>query len=226
MDQWFVEKVVRLPDGYICYLPPDYAPEVTPLPAQANGFVTFGSFSRLAQVNPEVVCLWASLLRACPQARLVLRSPALTDEVVAKRYYKMFSREGVERSRLDLFGEAAHAELLAGYGSIDIALDPFPYSGGVTTCEALWMGVPVVTLAGERMASRQSTSHLSNVGFTEGIAGTPGEFVAKALDLAQDLDRLAGLRSGLRDRMAASPLVNGERFTANLLATLLRLSQG
>jgi predicted O-linked N-acetylglucosamine transferase (SPINDLY family) len=224
-ERWFVEKVVRVPDGYICYRPPEDAPPVAPLPAQANGFITFGSFNRLAKINPDVVRLWSRLLRESPQSRLILRARGLADETVARRYHKMFSREGVERSRVDLVGPGSHLDLLAAYATIDIALDPFPYSGGLTTCEALWMGVPVITLAGERMASRHSTSHLSNVGLPEWVAATPEQYLALALDFAQDLDRLRSLRSGVRDRMAASPLVDGERFTANLLSTLRRLAR-
>jgi predicted O-linked N-acetylglucosamine transferase (SPINDLY family) len=217
-DPYFTEKVVRMPDGYICYLPPDHAPPVTDLPARSAGHVTFGCFNRLSKVHPEVVRLWARLLQQCPGSRLVLRAHALADEAVARRYRRMFAREGVASSRVDLLAGCAHAELLSAYGGIDIALDPFPYSGGLSTCEALWMGVPVITMTAERMASRHSTSHLHNAGLPEMIAATPDEYVTLAGALAGDVDRLQALRVGLRQRLASSPLLDGERFTANLLA--------
>jgi protein O-GlcNAc transferase len=217
-DPWFVEKILRMPDGYVSYMAPDYAPPVSGPPAVISGHVTFGCCNRLAKVNADVVRLWARLLRECSGSRLLLRSHGLGDEAVARRYRKMFRGEGVEASRLDLLDSCPHRELLAGYGSIDIALDPFPYSGGLTTCEALWMGVPVVTLAGERLASRHSAGHLGNVGLTEFIATDPEQYLSVARDLAQDVDRLAALRAGLRERVALSPLGNGEAFTASLLA--------
>jgi predicted O-linked N-acetylglucosamine transferase (SPINDLY family) len=219
-EKWFTEKVLRMPEGYVSYSPPDYAPSVAPLPAASAGRVTFGCFNRLAKINTEVVLLWARLLNECPGSRLILRSHGLGDEAVVRRYKKMFAREGIEPARVILRDACPHRELLAGYGEVDIALDPFPYSGGLTTCEALWMGVPVVTLAGERLASRHSASHLSNVGLPELIAATPDEYLAVARDLSADAGRLAALRANLRERVAASALADGERFTGNLLALL------
>jgi protein O-GlcNAc transferase len=222
-EPWLVEKVACLPDGYIAYMAPEYAPPVSSSPAAASGRVTFGCFNRLAKVNAEVVRVWARLLRDCPGSRLVLRAHSLGDNSVAARYRKMFAREGIERGRLDLLGPCSHGEMLAGYAAIDIALDPFPYAGGLTTCEALWMGAPVVTLAGERLASRHAASHLANAGLGELVAATPGQYSALALELARDIDRLAALRASLRDRVACSPLANGERFTANFLVLLRQM---
>jgi predicted O-linked N-acetylglucosamine transferase (SPINDLY family) len=216
----FVEKILRMPDGYVCYMAPEYAPPVSPLPCAARGYVTFGCFNRLAKINTQTVVLWARLLRDVPGSRLVLRSRGLGDEAVCRRYKKMFSKEGVEAARLDLLGECAHGELLSAYQGIDIALDPFPYSGGLTTCEALWMGVPVVTLAGERLASRHSVSHLGNIGLTELIAAAPEQYHEAARNLATDVARLVDLRAGLRERVACSALGNGELFTRNLLDRL------
>jgi protein O-GlcNAc transferase len=219
-EAFFTEKILRMPDGYVSYMPPAYAPPVAPLPAASCGHLTFGCFNRLAKINADTVVLWAQLLRECAGSRLVLRSHGLGDESVNRRYGKMFSREGVEPSRLDLLDSCAHGKLLAAYAGIDIALDPFPYSGGLTTCEALWMGVPVVTLAGERLASRHSASHLNNVGLPELIAATPEQYLSLACGLAGDPNKLAALRAGLRERVADSPLGNGALFTRNLLSLL------
>jgi protein O-GlcNAc transferase len=224
-EPWLVEKVARMPDGYVCYTPPEYAPPVSGSPAAARGTVTFGCFNRLAKVNAEVVRLWAQLLRECSGSRLVLRARSLADAAVRKRYRKMFTREGVEESRLEFLGAATHEDLLRGYADVDIALDPFPYSGGLTTCEALWMGIPVVTLAGERLASRHSASHLANAGLPELIATSPEQYVAIARDIAGDRGRLAALRERLREQVASSPLGNSELFVRNLLALFRRIWQ-
>ena len=132
----------------------------------------------------------------------------------------MFAAGAIDPGRLEFLGPSPHAELLAEYNRIDLALDPFPYSGGLTTCEALWMGVPVITSPGETFASRHSLSHLSNVGLTETIAGDFDEYADLAVSWAGDLPRLAALRAGLRERMAASPLCDGKRFAANLAFVL------
>ena len=142
---------------------------------------------------------------------------------VARRFAEMFAAQAIDPGRLEFLGSSPHADLLAEYNRIDLALDPFPYSGGLTTCEALWMGVPVVTCPGETFAGRHSLSHLSNVGLTETIARDLDEYVELAVSLAGDLPRLAALRAGLRQRMAASPLCDGKRFADNFVSLLRRL---
>ena len=137
-----------------------------------------------------------------------------------RRYLDLFAVHGVEPQRLELLPWSSYAEYLATYQQVDVALDPFPYGGSTTTCEALWMGVPVITCPGETFASRHSLSHLSNVGLTETIARDLDEYVELAVSLAGDLPRLAALRAGLRQRMAASPLCDGKRFATNLLSIL------
>ncbi len=214
----FSETVIRLPDGFHCYGPPPYAPDVAPLPARANSAVTFGCFNNLAKVTPQVIALWAKVLAAVPGARLLLKTKALDDPDAQAWYRELTAAAGIAPERLMLAGGAPHAELLAAYGEVDITLDPFPYSGGLTTTESLWMGVPVITLSGETFAGRHSTSHLANVGLPELIAATPQDYVAIAAGLADDRDRLAGLRASLRARMAASPICDAQRYTRNLEA--------
>jgi len=139
--------------------------------------VTFGSFNNPAKVNPLVVEQWAKILQRVPQSRLVLKYKGMSEPSVRARLADMFAGRGIDPQRLDFVGWSPHAELLADYQRIDVALDPFPYSGGLTTCEALWMGVPVVTCPGETFASRHSLSHLSNVGLTETIAADLRQYV-------------------------------------------------
>ena len=217
-ERYFSEALIRLPHDYICYGPPDYAPAVAPSPLARHGYVTFGCFNNLAKVTPEVIALWARILHALPSSRLRLQTRELGDSATCARYHALFKEEGVAINRIELQGHIPHRQLLTAYGEIDIALDPFPYSGGLTTCEALWMGVPVITLSGHCFAGRHSTSHLANAGLPELITTTPEEYVAVALALAQDADRLTTLRQGLRERLAASPLCDAAGYTRDLEA--------
>ncbi len=225
-ERHYRERVLRMPDGYVCYDPPAYAAPVTPLPALERGQVTFGCFNNPAKITPQAVEVWARILRRLPGARLVFKFKGWNDRGVARRFGEMFAAHGIGPGRLEFLGYSPHVELLAEYGRIDLALDPFPYNGGLTTCEALWMGVPVVTCPGATFASRHSLSHLSSVGLTETVARNLDEYVELAVSLAGDLPRLAALRAGLRQRMAASPLCDGKRFATNLAAILYDVWKG
>ncbi len=219
-EHHYAERVLRMPHGYLCYDPPAAAPPVGPLPALAKGFTTFCSFNNLSKITPQVVAVWAKILRRVPQSRLILQYKGLGDETVKDRYQALFVECGVDMRQLDLRGPTSYADYLATYGEVDIALDSFPFAGNTITCEALWMGVPVVTCPGETFASRHGLSHLSNVGLTETIAHDLDEYVELAVSLARDLPRLANLRAGLRQRMAASPLCDGQRFATDWVAML------
>jgi predicted O-linked N-acetylglucosamine transferase (SPINDLY family) len=219
-ERHYQERVLRMPDGYVCYDPPATAPPVGPLPSLAKGYATFGCFNNTAKITPQVIEVWAKILRRLPGARLVLKYKGWNDCGVARRFAEMFAAHAIDPGRLELLGWSPHRELLAEYNRIDLALDPFPYNGGLATCEALWMGVPVITCPGETFASRHSLSHLSSVGLTETIAHDLDEYVELAVSLANDLPRLAALRAGLRERMAASPLCDGKRFATNLMSML------
>jgi len=215
-ERYCSEKIVRLPDCYVCYAPPEFSLPLEPLPALSNGYITFGCFNNLAKVTPDVVMLWARLLKELPTARIMLKAKAFEGREARRRYQAFFEENGINSDRVELLGGSPAKEMLNWYNRIDIALDPFPYSGGLTTMEALWMGVPVVTLGGTRFCSRHSVSHLTTVGLPELIASGEDEYLSIAVTLAQDQERLSIIRSGLRQRMAASPLCDGQRFTANL----------
>ncbi|MDO9706974.1 O-linked N-acetylglucosamine transferase, SPINDLY family protein [Paracraurococcus lichenis] len=221
-ERFYTERLLRLPDGYVCYAPPPAAPEVVPLPALARGHITFGCFNNLAKVTPRVLDAWARILAALPEARLVLRTHALGERATATRVRDRLARHGLPSDRVALEGGVPHQALLAAYGGIDIALDPFPYTGGLTVCEALWMGVPVVTLAGDSFCGRHALSHLSNTGLADWAAADEAAYVALAIDRARDLPGLAALRAGLRARVAASPLTDAPRFGRALSAALRR----
>jgi predicted O-linked N-acetylglucosamine transferase (SPINDLY family) len=219
-ETFYREQVLRMPDGYVCYDPPAAAPEAGPLPAAKNGCVRFASFNNLAKITPRVVEVWAKVLDRVPQSRLLLKYRGLGGKSVRERYLAMFTAFGVDPSRLEFAPPSDYAEYLAAYRQVDIALDPFPFGGGITTCDALWMGVPVVTCPGETFASRHGLSHLANVGLTDTIARDLDEYVALAVGLAGDLPRLATLRAGLRERMACSPLCDGKRFAEHFAEVL------
>jgi len=220
LEQYYSERILRLPDGYVCYSPPAYAADVGPLPAAANGFVTFGCFNNLAKVTPEVIGTWARILGLVPGARLVLKTYQFSEPESVARVRSAFAQHGVSAERVELRGASPHREFMGEYNQIDLVLDPFPYSGGLTTCEALWMGVPTVTLPGETFASRHSMSHLSNAGLGDWVAADLEDYVKLAVAKASDLDALATLRAGLRARVKASPLCDAARFGRNLGAAL------
>jgi predicted O-linked N-acetylglucosamine transferase (SPINDLY family) len=217
-ERWFSETVVRLPEGRFCYAPPDYAPAVAPLPAARRGAITFGSFNNLSKVTSAVIELWSAVLGAVPDARLLLKWRSLADAAECARLRQAFAGHGIAPERLELRGLTPHAAMLGEYGDVDIGLDPFPFCGGLTSCEALWMGVPIVTLPGTRPVSRQTLGFLSQLGLGELAAASPARYVAIAAELAADRARLAALRAGLRTRMAASSLCDGARFTRGLEA--------
>lgn len=213
-SQQFSEKVVLLDPCRFCYAPPAYAPEVAPAPVLRNGFVTFGSFNRLSKLAPPVIALWAKVMKAVPGSRLILKSGALIDERMRQRMAGLFAAEGVDPDRITLRGHSPHAQMLAEYGDMDIALDPFPFNGGLTTCEALWMGVPVLGVAGTSMIGRQGASLLGAAGMSEWSVPTPNAFVDKARQIAGAKDVLAQVRARTRQALARSALVDGRRFAA------------
>jgi predicted O-linked N-acetylglucosamine transferase (SPINDLY family) len=211
------ERLVRMPHGFSCYQPPADAPQVAELPAARTGQVTFGSFNALPKVRPAVVAAWAEVLRQVPGSRLVLKSRALKDEEARRRILGMFARRGMDEARVELAGALpSHAHHLELYNRIDIALDTFPYHGTTTTCEALWMGVPVVVRAGETHVARVGVSLLERIGLGELAADSEGGYIERAVALAGNLQRLAELRAGLRGRMAGSSITDAAVFTRDL----------
>ncbi len=210
----YTEKLLRLEDGFLCYAPPLAAPSVLPLPSAGTGRVTFGSFNNMQKVSPSTLDAWAAILRALPEARLILKAPTLVDREIQQRFQQGFATRGVDRAQVELRTFIAEsASHLAAYGEIDIALDPFPYNGTTTSCEAMWMGVPVVTLIGDRHTGRVGFDLVSRIGHPELAAENPAAYVARAIELARDPAGLQSLRANLRDDMRASSLCDATRFT-------------
>lgn len=208
-QEGYVEPVLTLPRCHFTYRPPDYAPAVAQPPAERNGVLTLGSFNNPAKIGAGVLRVWADTLQAVPDSRLVLKWRSLADPALGDRLRQQFALLGIAPSRIVLRGASPHPQMLAEYGDIDIALDPFPFGGGLTTCEALWMGVPVVTLPWRRPVSRQGFAILDAVGLADLVADTPKEYVATVRRLATDTQRRAALRAELRTRMRNSALFDG-----------------
>ncbi|WP_428487209.1 hypothetical protein [Rhodopila sp.] len=216
----FTERLLYLPGSYVCYSPPPYAPDVVPLPTLANGHVTFGCFHELVKINAGVIDTWSVILRRVPTARLILKANGLHDRQTIDRMRAVFVANGIDPGRLELRSSSSHRRYMAEWCEIDVALAPFPHSGGVTTCEALWMGVPSIALAGDFFAGRHSSGHMRNVGLADWIAGSVPDYIEMAVARAADVPALAALRAGLRERMRHSPLCDGPRFGRNLGAAL------
>lgn len=213
------EKLVRLPRIYMTWRPPDRAPGVGALPALESGRMTFGSFNSCYKITPLLVALWSRILVRVPGSRL--RLLAVNGDVAERRVRDLFAGHGVDSQRLDFVPRLTYEEYLAAYQRADIALDAFPYHGTATTCDSLWMGLPVVVLAGASHVSRVGVSMLSNAGLTHLIAQSGDEYVEIATRLAADLRELAGLRAGLRGRMLQSPVTDG-RSGARALESAFR----
>jgi protein O-GlcNAc transferase len=214
-DGEYAEQTIRLPRCYWCYEPGVPTPDVSPLPALEAGHVTFGCLNNFCKATAPTLQLWALLLQTVPRSRLLIHgNPGAYQQGVRR----LFSEAGVSPERLEFIAFQPVEEYLRQHHRVDIALDPFPYGGGTTTCDSLWMGVPVVTLAGRTAVGRSGVSLLSNLGLTELIAATPEQYLAIAAAQAADLPSLARLRSGLRPRMRASALMDGPAFTAGLEA--------
>ena len=213
-DGAFTERLCRLACGFL-YRPTDSLPALVPPPALRNGFITFGSFNRIAKIGPDSVAFWAAVLKEVPDSRLTIKSTVDISDESACRYRELFAEHGVDQDRLDLGGATDAGELRA-FNDIDIALDTVPFGGVLTTCAALAMGVPVVSWEGARVLERYGTAILTAVRFTDGLAVDLRTYAARAAELARDRARLAALRQRLRDQLLGSPLCDGPTFARSV----------
>ena len=215
-EHHFSEAVWRMPESCLCLTTPASPVAIVPPPALSNGYVTFGSFNNLNKMTDAVVAVWARVLNSAPSSRLLLKTTQLGESSICSRTRQRFAACGIAPERLLLSGTLASAdEHLAAYNKVDIALDTFPYPGVTTSIEALWMGVPVLSMLGDRFISRTAGSIAHNAGLPDWIAADPDDYVTKAVAYASDLERLAALRSVLREQVLASPLFDAPRFARN-----------
>jgi predicted O-linked N-acetylglucosamine transferase (SPINDLY family) len=216
----FTEDIVYLPETRLCFTQPAEDVNVAPLPASINGHITFGCFQNLRKINDKVLDLWARVLHAVPSSVLLIKNKQLEDPITRQNFVKQMAAAGIVRDRVIMEGQSSYRDYLEAYADVDLMLDTFPFPGGTTTCEALWMGVPTLTLTGDRMISLQGASMLSCVGLTDWIAADSDDYVAKATAKAADTAALAQLRAGLRARMAGSALVDAVRFSRHFESAL------
>lgn len=216
----FTEKVWRLPETRLCFTPPKVVVNVTPLPALAKEHILFGCFHNLSKINDAVIMLWARVLQAVPGSCLLLKTKQLENAEVRKSIVDRFAANNIDASRLILEGFSPRAEYLAAYQRVDIVLDTFPFPGGTTTAESLWMGVPVLTLAGESFLARQGLGLLMNAGLPDWIGTDADDYVARAIAHTSDLPGLAALRAGLRQQVLDSPIFDAPRFAGHFEAAL------
>ena len=222
-QQFHTEELVFLPDGFLCYSPADFAPPVASLPAIRKGYITFGSFNNSCKINPLIITLWAQILKANTGSRLLLKFRAGDDRQIRDNYFRRFERLGIPRDRLDICGFKSAVEHLQLYGEVDIALDTYPYNGTTTTCDALWMGVPVISLVGKCHVSRVGLSILTRVGLELFAASTHQEYIARAASLAAKPHALAKIRASMRQRMLAGKLCDADGFARSVEAAYRKM---
>lgn len=224
-ESQYVERIWRLPDCYLCFTLPEVAVPVSPLPALTNGYVTFGCFNNHKKLNEGVIALWSRLLQSVPGSRLVLKNHQLSEQVIRSETLARFAAHGIGAERLVLEGPSSREAYFEAYHRIDFALDPFPYPGGTTSVEGLWMGVPVLGRRGDRFLAHLGEMVLRTVGLTEWIASDDEDYLARAIAFARDLPALARLRAGLRERVERSPLCDAQAFAGHLAEALEKMWQ-
>jgi len=208
--------------AYVCYTPPPEEEPVGPLPSLQGQPFTFGCFNNHLKINHRVLHGWSQILAACEGSRLFLKTGGFDDPGTVRRLMLAADKAGISRDRLIVEGKSSHPSLMKCYHRVDVALDPFPYSGGLTTLEALWMGVPVVSCPGDYFASRHAASHLIHAGLPECVTRSVEAYHQRAVDYFRDPDGLASLREGLRARVEASTLRDPEGFARELERKLFR----
>lgn len=221
----FSETLWYLPDTRLCFSAPPFELPVSSLPALKNGYITFGCFQKLTKVGDEVLATWSHILASLPDARVRWQCAQLGDPAVAELFVQRLQLHGIDPSRVTLHGSDSRLNYLASHAEVDVILDTFPYPGGTTTCEALWMGIPTLTLAGNTLLSRQGASLLTAAGMGDWVANSEADYIAKAIAFAGDLPMLASLRTELRSKVLASPIFDARRFARNFEATLWEMWQ-
>ena len=215
-EKYFTEKVYRLPNAYGVANFSNAFPEVAPCPFKKNGYITFGSFGGSHKINEYTIKIWSKVLHRVPNARFFMKAGAFTFDMHKDNFYRYFEKKGISKDRLLFEGWSEHQEMLNRYAEVDIALDSFPYNAGTTTLEALWQGIPVVSLCGNRLAARTGKSILTNLGHPEFVAYDEDEFVNIAVNLANNLSNLEHLRESLRDQFRSSVLYDAKLFATDL----------
>lgn len=223
-ENFHSETLLRFPCDYIPYEPPPYSPPVSPLPLRERGYPTFGCLNNPTKLTTDTIRLWSDLLNALPRARLLLKYKGMDDPAVQDRIRGLFRVRGITPDRIDMLGGTTHVEHLVVFGQVDVALDPIPYSGGLSTCEAIWMGVPVVTRPGDNFASRHSLSHLTNAGLPDTVARDDEDYLRIAIDLVTHPERLEARRASMREGIRRSPLCDLDGFANDFITAMMTIT--
>lgn len=219
-QNYFTEKIWQLPDTYLCFTPPPYDLQVNDLPALNNGYITFGCFSNLTKVNDSVISTWSRILNLVPTSKIMIKTSQLDDHKVRRNLIEKFSSFGIHKSRLILEGQSSRLDYFKSYYKIDMVLDTFPFPGGTTSVESMWMGAPVLTIRGQRFISRNGETIAINSGQSHWIASSIEDYISKACKFSNEIDSLALLRRDLRAKIIKSPTFNADLFSHNLSNSL------
>jgi predicted O-linked N-acetylglucosamine transferase (SPINDLY family) len=211
----FIEKVWSLAETWFCLTPPSQPIQISTLPALTNDYVTFGCFGNLSKMNDQVVKTWSKILQRVPNSKLFLKSEQLVDPKMSNAVQRRFISQDISADRLILEGPSSRTAYYEAHNRIDMVLDTFPYPGGTTSVDALWMGVPVLTLKGDRFLSHLGESIATNAGQTNWIAQDSDDYINKAISFVSDIQSLAALRGSLRDQVLRTPLFDSQRFARN-----------
>ena len=223
-ENHFIEKIWRLPEITQCFTPPDFELQITSLPAVNNNFITFGSVNKLSKMNDDVIALWSKILLSVSNSKILLSNNYFDNQKIVENTFKRFEKHKINKNRLILQGESrTRKELLEVYNKIDIALDPFPFQGNTTTCEAVWMGVPVITLKGNRYIFHFGESINANLNMHEWIAEDSKEYVSKAIKFSSDINQLSKIRMNLRKIALQSPVFDAQRFSDHFSKMLWKM---
>ena len=222
-EKLFAEEVWRLPDIWNSFSKPNYNIDVATLPAFKNGFITFGSFNNLNKINNSVIELWSELLKKIPKSKLLLKYRHLNIDYYKKSIINKFHNNGINQDQLILEKSSPREDLLKAYNKVDISLDPFPYSGGTTNFESIWMGVPILVLKGKKFISKCGESINQNLQMVDWIAENKKDFISKAIDITSDYKKLSDLRVKLRKKALNSPLFDTKKFAKNFHETLWKM---
>ena len=219
----FTEKIFHLPNIWMCFTAPEFEVIIKELPAIKNGYITFGSFNNLLKINEGVISLWSRILKAIPKSKIFLKTKALNNLYLKKKIISNFEKNNINSNSVILEGNSPYKESLASYNKVDIALDSFPFSGCITTFEAIWMGVPVLTKKGNAFVSRQTESINYNIGMSDWIAKDNDEYVSKATQFALNLEKLTEIRVNLRKKALDSPAFNTSLFAEHFNNALWKM---
>lgn len=215
-EKFFTEKIIRLPHTHFCYRRPDVAPEIGEAPHRANGYITFGSFNNFSKVTTDQLRFWSEIMAAVPNARLLIKSTVFNSKYIKEIALERLRAAAIDLERITLEGGSDYKNYLAAMSAVDVMLDSYPYVGGGTTCDALYMGVPVITRAGDRHGSRFGLSFMTNVGAPELCATDAEDYIRRAIELAGDVERIDQYHRTLRAALEHSPLMDAAAYMSDI----------